>query len=58
MLIDADELRDYLTDYYGTAAFSGSPAAVFDLSKAQSCSDEELVQLALKENIDLSKFAE
>lgn len=57
MTIDVDKLRSYLIDYYGTAAFSGMPMALVDLSKVQSCSVEDLVQIALKERVDLSQFA-
>ena len=57
MTIDVDKLRSYLMDYYGTAAFSGMPMALVDLSKAQSCSAEELVQIACKEGVDLAQFA-
>ena len=55
--INVDELRRYLMDYYGTAAFSGLPMAMVDLSRVQSASPEEVVRIALKENVDLSRFA-
>ena len=57
MTIDVDKLRSYLMDYYGTATFSGLPMAVMDLANVQSCSAQALVQIALKENVDLSRFA-
>ena len=57
MEIDVDRLRSYLVDYYGTAMFSGLPMAVVDLSRVQTASPEEVVRIALKENVDLSRFA-
>lgn len=57
MTIDVDKLRAYMINYYGTAAFSGMPVAILDASKAQSMSAEKLVRLAMKEKIDLTKFA-
>ena len=57
MMINVDKLRNYLMDYYGTATFSGLPMAVIDLAKVQSCPAETLVQIALKEGVDLSNFA-
>ena len=56
MSINVDELREYLIDYYGSAIFSGLPMAVFDLSVIQNASQEELIRIAQKENIDLQKF--
>ena len=29
--IDVDKLRDYMTDYFGTAMFNGFPVAILDL---------------------------
>ncbi len=55
--INVDQLRRYLMDYYGTAAFSGLPMAMVDLSRVQTGSPEEVVRIALKENVDLSRFA-
>lgn len=46
-----------MKDCYGTAMFGGFPMAVMDLSKVESCSDEELVRIAMRENIDLSRFS-
>ena len=56
MTIDIDALRDYLKDYYGTAIFAGMPAAIIDVSKVERASPEELVRIAMKENVDLSMF--
>lgn len=42
--IDVDKLRDYMTDYFGTAMFNGFPAAILDLSDIESMSGHELCQ--------------
>ena len=54
--IDVNSLRKDMTDYYGTAMFSGFPMAVMDLSNVESMSDRELVELAQKKGVDLRKY--
>ena len=55
-MIDFDRLRRDLTDYYGTAAFSGFPAAIIDVGKVQRASEEKLIQLSQQLKVDLSKY--
>jgi len=55
--IDIEALRDYMRDYYGTAIFAGMPAAVIDVTKVERASAEELVAIAIKEHVDLTKFS-
>ncbi len=57
MTIDINKLREYMEDYYGSAIFAGMPAAIIDVTKVQRASPEELVKIAQKEHIALSKFA-
>lgn len=40
--IDVDKLRDYMTDYFGTAAFNGFPAVILDLFDIECMSGYEL----------------
>ena len=54
--IDIRRLRRDLEDYYGTAMFSGFPMAVMEVSKVERMSDQELVDLAQKNGIDLRKY--
>ncbi|MDO4503063.1 MAG: hypothetical protein Q4D06_07745 [Coriobacteriia bacterium] len=54
--IDVDKLRDYMQDYYGTAAFSGFPAAFFDVEDVRRMDGYELCQRAEREGIDLRRF--
>ena len=54
--IDVNRLRRDMKDYYGTAMFNGFPMAVMDLSRVESMSDQELVELAHKNGVDLRKY--
>jgi len=54
--IDTERLRRDMMDYYGTAMFSGFPMAVFDLSRIERASDEELIEIALNNGVELSEF--
>lgn len=54
--IDIEKLREDLIDYYGTAMFNASPLAVMELTKVENATPEELIQIALKNKIDLSNY--
>lgn len=54
--IDIETLRKDLIDYYGTAMFTVSPLAMIEVTTVESASDEELIQIARNNNIDLSKY--
>ena len=54
--IDITRLRRDMMDYYGTAMFNGFPMAVMDLSKVERMSDEELIELAQENGVDLRKY--
>ena len=54
--IDADELRDYLEDYCGTAASSGFPAALLDVAVVEGMDGYELCEKAEDLGIDLERF--
>ena len=54
--IDTDELRDYLEDYCGTAAFSGFPAALLDVADIEDMDGYELCEKAENLGIDLGRF--
>ena len=56
MEIDVDELRDYMIDYCGTAAFSGSPAAVLDVVDIEKMDGYELCEKAEDLGINLRTF--
>lgn len=54
-MIDYEKLRKDLIDYFGTA-MSFSPMAIMDLSRVESVSDDELVEIAKRNNFDLNKY--
>jgi len=54
-MIDYEKLRKDLIDYFGTA-MSFNPMAIMDLSRVESASDDELVEIARKCNFDLDKY--
>lgn len=54
--IDVGKLRDYMTDYFGTAMLDGFPAAILDLSDIESMGAYELCQKAESLGIDLRDF--
>ena len=53
--IDIEKLRSDLMDYFGTA-MGFFPVVTMDLIKVQNASDEELINIALKNNFDLNKY--
>ena len=56
MEIDYEKLRSDLIDYFGSAMFSGLPMAIVDLSKVEVASPSELIEIAIKNNWDLTKY--
>ena len=54
--MDFEKLREDLIDYFGTAVACGNFAAIIDLSAVENASFEKLLQIALKNNFDLSKY--
>ena len=44
--IDTEELREKLTDYFGTAMVNGFPMAMADLNGLDSMDEEEIRELA------------
>lgn len=54
-MIDYEKLRKDLIDYFGTA-MSFSPMAIMDLSRVEFASDDELVEIAKRNNFDLNKY--
>ncbi|SET66636.1 hypothetical protein SAMN04487771_10319 [[Clostridium] aminophilum] len=54
--IDVNRLRKDMKDNYGTAMFNGFPMAVMELTKVERLTDQELVELAQKNGVDLRKY--
>ena len=57
MEIDIDKLREDLLDEYNAAYFAGGfGAAIFDITRIENASPEELIQIARENHIDLSNY--
>lgn len=56
MEIDIEKLRKDLIEYYGTAMFNASPLAIIELTKVENASPQELINIALKNNFDLTEY--
>lgn len=56
MEIDIEKLRQYLINYYGTAMINSFPTAMTDLLEVKNASNEKVLSLALKNNINLNNF--
>ena len=54
--IDVDELRNYMKNYCGTAAFSGFPAAILDVIDVGRMNARELCEKAESMGVDLRRF--
>lgn len=53
--IDIEKLRNYLINYYGTAS-TKYPQAIYEVIELENSSEEKVLKLALKNNINLDKF--
>ena len=55
MTIDIDALREDLKDYYGTA-MQYNPVAMMELVKVERASDEEVVNIAIKNEFNIYDY--
>ena len=56
MEIDVDKLREDLKEYFTGAYFCASPVALIDLTEVETATDEEIIQIAIRNKIDLSNY--
>ena len=54
--IDIDKLREDMEDNYGSAMVDGFPMAEMELSMVEDMSDQELVEFARENGVDLRKY--
>ena len=54
--IDTDRLREDLLDYYGTAMFNDFAMAAMNVQFIEMASDSDLIAIAQKEGVDLTKY--
>ena len=53
--IDYERLRKDLIDYFGSAMFT-FPMAIIDLTKVENCTNDELIEIAEKNNFDIENY--
>jgi len=58
MVIDTEKLREDLKEYFGTAVTDGSPLAMMDLVQVENANTAELLSIANRNGIDISKYME
>lgn len=54
--IDVDKLRQDLEDDAMGIMFNVSPAAVMELAQVENASDEEIINIAIRNGYDLSRY--
>lgn len=56
MIVDVEALRSYLLDLCGTAVFAGLGAAMVDVAEVERADGEELLEIALRLEVDPTGF--
>jgi len=54
--INLEKLRKDLIEHYTAAMYMVSPIAMMDIERVKNASDEELVQIALNNKINLNNY--
>lgn len=54
--IDVDELRRDMEEEYVAAMYSGFPMAIMDITEVERLSDQELIELAQENGVDLRPY--
>lgn len=54
--IDIDRLREDILDYYGTAMFNDFAMAAMNVQFIEMALDQDLIAIAQKEGVDLTKY--
>ena len=54
--IYVERLRNDMMDYYGTAIFNDFAMAAMNVEFIEMASDQDLIAIAQKEGVDLSKY--
>ena len=55
-MVDVEKLRNDLINYYYGLAYAISPIAFTEVTKVQEANEEELIEIAKKENFDIEKY--
>ena len=54
--IDIEKLRKDLIDYFGSAMFINKGLSIMELSNIENASDNELIDIAIKNNFNLNNY--
>lgn len=54
--INFNKLREDLMDYFGCSMFAISGFAIMELVEVEKASNEELINIAIKNGFDLNKY--
>ena len=54
--IDVDELRRDMEEEYVAAMYSGFPMAIMDITEVERLSDQELIELAQENGVELRPY--
>ena len=56
MIIDFDDLRHDLINYFGAATLTGFPSAYVDIENVKTADDKELLKTAIDNGFDLKSY--
>lgn len=56
MVINIEDLRKDLIDYFTSAMFMVSPSAMMDVQRVEQASSEELIEIAQQCKFDIDKY--
>ena len=54
--IDIERLRQDLLNHFTAAYFTVSPIALMDMTTVENASDEELIDIAIRNKFDLERY--
>ncbi len=56
MIIDIDDLRHDLVNYFGAATLTGFPMATVDIENVKDADDRELLKIAVDNGFELKNY--
>lgn len=56
MIIDIDDLRHDLINYFGAATLTGFPMASIDIENVKNADDRELLKIAVNNGFELKRY--
>ena len=56
MIVNTEDLRKDLIDYFTSAMFLVSPTAIMDVEKVEQANSKELIEIAQQCKFDINKY--